>query len=299
MKPAPKAVPDYPFRLIQTTEIEEEYKALYDGGLSRGDLPGWPAVDQLLSLAPGMVTIITGWPGAGKSEWLDAVACNLVSKGWKFAVYSPENQPIELHLSKWSEKFNAKPFAKGPTPRMTWDDAREIMVMLREHFVFISPKDDNALTPIQIMEAASILFDDDFLNRKKHALIVDPWNELYHDWPTHTTETKYIGDTLGLIRRWARARKVHVFIVAHPAKQARESGKLPVPKPDMISGGAHWWNKADQAICVHRDFADYNRQDVDIHVQKVRFKHIGHAGIATLRYDKITGLYSPFFGVVQ
>jgi hypothetical protein len=41
--------------------------------------------------------------------------------------------------------------------------------------------------------------------------------------------------------------------VAHPQKVARENGKLPVPRPDMISGSQHWWNKADNAITVWRD----------------------------------------------
>jgi hypothetical protein len=32
-------------------------------------------------------------------------------------------------------------------------------------------------------------------------------------------------------------------------------------------------------------------QNVDIHVQKVRFKHVGRPGVVTLRYDRVTGRY--------
>ena len=32
-------------------------------------------------------------------------------------------------------------------------------------------------------------------------------------------------------------------------------------------------------------------QDVDIYVQKVRFKHIGRQGLVTLGYDRVTGRY--------
>ena len=31
---------------------------------------------------------------------------------------------------------------------------------------------------------------------------------------------------------------------------------------------------------------------MDIHVQKVRFKHIGRTGIVGLEYDRVTGRYS-------
>ena len=67
---------------------------------------------------------------------------------------------------------------------------------------------------------------------------------------------------------------------------------LPVPKPDMISGSAHWWNKSDCAITVFRDLHDTQSREVQIHVQKVRFKHVGHPGVIALDYDRVTGRYT-------
>jgi twinkle protein len=84
---------------------------------------------------------------------------------------------------------------------------------------------------------------------------------------------------------------VHVWIVAHPQKMKREDGKLPVPTPDMISGSQHWWNKADCAITVWRDLANFDSREVDVYVQKCRFKHIGRSGFVTLTYDRVTGRY--------
>jgi twinkle protein len=59
----------------------------------------------------------------------------------------------------------------------------------------------------------------------------------------------------------------------------------------MISGSQHWWNKADCALTVWRDSEYPDSQEVDIHIQKVRFKHIGRPGMVTLRYDRVTGRY--------
>ena len=44
-------------------------------------------------VVPGELTVVTGVPNSGKSEWIDALLCNLnESVGWKFALCSMENK---------------------------------------------------------------------------------------------------------------------------------------------------------------------------------------------------------------
>jgi twinkle protein len=59
----------------------------------------------------------------------------------------------------------------------------------------------------------------------------------------------------------------------------------------MISGSQHWWNKADCALTVYRDLGQ-NDPRVEIHVQKVRFKHVGKIGLIPLTYNRVVGTYS-------
>lgn len=280
-------------KIIRPPQFSEGAKRLHDRGLPSGDKTGWPSVDQFYTVAPGQLTVITGYPGSGKSEWLDALTMNLSRQGWLFAVYSPENLPHEIHLAKLLEKLWRKPFGVGPTERMTLDEVNEGLFELSEHFAFIAPQkasDTPALR--EIMDTASVFFDDD-IAEKKHGLIIDPWNELEHLRPREISETEYISQSLGMLRAWARDRKVHVWIVAHPQKLRRsDEGKLPIPTPDSISGSVHWWNKADCAITVHRDLGNLSSQEVEIYVQKIRFKHIGRRGKTTLSYDRIAGVYS-------
>jgi twinkle protein len=150
-----------------------------------------------------------------------------------------------------------------------------------------SPTDD-ALSVQDVIAAA-----EPYLSTfgHKRGLVIDPWNELEHWRPSNLTETEYVSQTLSFVRNWARRNKVHVWIVAHPQKMRREEGKLPIPRPDMIAGSQHWWNKADCAVTVFRDFEKLDSQDVDVYVQKVRFKHIGRPGFVTLQYDRVTGRY--------
>ncbi|MGH9960418.1 MAG: hypothetical protein ACREBC_25390, partial [Pyrinomonadaceae bacterium] len=105
----------------------------------------------------------------------------------------------------------------------------------------------------------------------------------------------YVSECLSMLRHWSRRNLIHVFLVAHPAKQPRnrDTGKLPVATPDMISGSAHFWAKSDNCITVAL-VNEHESNEVDIHVQKIRFRHCGSRGVATLRYDKVTGRYHDF-----
>lgn len=54
---------------------------------------GWSGLDELYRVVPGELSVVTGVPNSGKSEWLDALLCNLVGqRGWSFALCSMENK---------------------------------------------------------------------------------------------------------------------------------------------------------------------------------------------------------------
>lgn len=274
---------------------------LWDRGLPPGTSTGWPSLDKHYTVAPGHLTIVTGWPSSGKSEFVDALLLNLARQGWRFAIHSPENRPEEIHVVKYLEKYVGKPFGEGLHQRMTKDEAREAMVEIADWFGFLVAASDSQKTTFgleEIMGAAEAWFRRIGAWHSKEnpcGLVIDPWNELEHLRPREYSETEYISATLTALRSWARTHNVHVWLIAHPQKLRRdEGGKLPIPRPDSISGSQHWWNKADNALTVWRSLDDQmgGNRAVDIHVQKVRFKHIGRTGIVGLEYDRVTGRYS-------
>ena len=71
---------------------------------------------------PGDLSVVTGIPGSGKSELLDAMMVNLAQRyGWRFGICSFENPPGE-HIAKLAEKYVGQPFWEGPAPRIAnWD----------------------------------------------------------------------------------------------------------------------------------------------------------------------------------
>jgi twinkle protein len=222
---------------------------------------------------------------------LDALLVNLMHQGWHTAIFSPENQPTALHAAKLLEKVSGKPFGHGPTERLTWEDITALSVeMLSSRFAFVKVPEEGARTVQSVIDAATPWLEN--FKGKKRALVIDPWNELEHHRPSNLSETEYISQQLSLARNWARANNVHFFIVAHPRNPGRkQDDDLKVPRPDMIAGSQHWWNKADCAVTVFRSFDPGGPSEVEIHVQKVRFKHVGMIGAVKLRYDRVTGRY--------
>lgn len=278
--------------IIGPLSLLADIERLWDEGMPPGDRTGWASLDKHYTVAPGHVTIVTGWPSSGKSEWLDALLVHLMDRKWRISIFSPENQPASVHGIKYLEKISGMPFGPGPTARIPRENLVHLAMELAGKLQFIVPPEDASLSVKQVIEAATPFLDGAEAKGQKRGLVIDPWNELEHWRPPGLSETEYISKTLSYLRNWARRTATHTWLVAHPRNIRRdESGKLPVPRPDMISGSQHWWNKADVNITVWRSLDDPDSQDVDVHVQKVRFKHIGRPGLITLKYDRITGRY--------
>lgn len=272
---------------IDIIDLGKESLALYDAGgqRARGQSTGWEKLDEIYRVAPSQLTVVTGMPGSGKSEWLDALCVNLAERGrWCFAMYSPENYPTATHVAKLVEKRMRKPYTLGVTDRMTREEYREGMLWVLEHFLWL----DTALkSPEVLIEAAT-----HYGGGAKLGVVLDPWNTLEHQ-RGGMSETDYISFILSEVIKLTRDAGAHVWLVVHPSKiQRDQGGKRPVPTPYDLAGSAHWYNKADNIICVHREqFAKEPKQEVEIHVQKVRSKAYGHVGMMYLRYDKVTGRY--------
>jgi twinkle protein len=212
---------------------------------------------------------------------------NLVERlGWSFAVFSPENWPAERHLQTLIEKFERKPFAKDGynERRMDRQSVIEVLGAINNHFQFIVPE-EGLLTVEAILEKARVAV---FRHGVK-GLVIDPWNELDHVY-ANLTEAQYLSDKLTKIRRFARMNGIHIWVVAHPKNLVKDkAGVYQPPTMYEISGGAHWRNKADNGICVHRP--DYTNDTTEIYIQKIRFREVGKTGSVKLKYIRDSGTY--------
>ena len=263
--------------------------ALYRNGLERGHSTGWRSLDQHYTVRPGEFTVVTGIPSSGKSNWLDAMLVNLARlHGWSFGLFSPENQPIEDHIARIVEKYIRLPFTAGPTPRMSERDVQAGIAWANEHFFWVLPHDEKCWEIDWILGRARELV----YRYGIRGFVIDPWNELEPQRTAKESETEYISRVLRVVRQFGRRHGTHMWMVVHPTKLRRgDDGKYPTPTLYDCHGSAHWRGKADNGICVWRDLSAHDKSEVDIHVQKIRFRQIGHLGKVTLLYDSPTATY--------
>jgi twinkle protein len=274
--------------IFSVGDFQQQILDIYKYGFEKGNSTGWGNIDKNYTVRAGEWSVVTGIPGHGKSEWLDALTMNMaVNHGWSIGMCSLENLPVERHFAKIAEKYIGLPFQETmSTQRMSIEQLEDGIAWAKDHYFFLMPKEDD-LSVDGVLSLCKVLVYRHGIN----GIVIDPWNELDHSWSNDTSETKYISSALSKIRRFARKHRVHVWVVAHPTKMKKEDGKYPPPTPYDISGSAHWRNKADNAITVHRPTFDNIHKEVDIYVQKVRFKEVGRVGKQTLVYDYITGRY--------
>lgn len=266
--------------MIKLHDIQNGLNRLRKEGLPPGYKTGWPTIDQHFRPELGYMAILTGVPGHGKSEWWDCLMCNTVSlHKWRWVIFSPENYPIELHWNKLAEKFIGRPQAEASD--LEYNQASQI---IDEYFTWLYPPEDK-VTLDDLLYQVKLTKDTYGAN----AFVFDPWNEIDHKRPAGLSETEYISQSLSKVRRFCRENNMLGCIVAHPTKlQKDKDGKYPTPGPWDISGSAHWRNKADFCITVHRE--DMTKNEPKVFIQKVKQKNFGKVGEIQMYYDYKSGL---------
>ena len=258
---------------------------------SQGVSTGWGSLDKYYKVIPGELTIVTGVPNSGKSEWIDALLCNLSEMhGWTFAMCSMEKRATD-HARQLAEKYVGNPFFDLPyargVRRMTLDELDSAMDWVDDRFHLIRYEDDQLPSVDWVLEIAKAAV----YRYGIRGLVIDPYNELDHQRPASMNETEYVSQMLTKVKRFAQTAGVHVWFVAHP-RQLRE-WKGQAPNLYDISGSAHFINKADNGIVVHRN-RDPNApsgHQVQVLVRKVRNKAAGTMGDCVLEYERINGRY--------
>jgi twinkle protein len=281
------AVPAPVDGIFSLEDFHTAFDDLYENGLPEGLPTGWSNVDRFYRVVAGQMTIIVGIPSHGKSEWVDALMVNMaVNHDWKFAVFSPENFPLELHASKLARKYVGKPFGSGCTGAMTKNEKESAKIWINRHFRFLASPDVTFSLP-KILELARVAVYRDGVN----GIVIDPWNECDHARERGLSETEYTSKCLTEVRKFARHNNVHVWMVVHPVKRDKEDRKK-APTLYDCSGSAHWYNKTDNGIAIFRKDVTDKDCPTDLFINKIRFRQNGQLGQCSLRYEPASGRYN-------
>ena len=271
--------------IFTAADLHGDLRALFDNGFGPGAETGWEAMDKICTYERRRNIIVTGTPGAGKSEWVDELVLRLCLRHqWKIGFFSPENIPIVYHLRKLIEKLTGHRFQNGCG--MTEGLLARSEEFLAENVSHISLK-GNA-TPDRVLAKARELV----VRRGCRIFVFDPLNRFDHEPAPGQTETQYISNLLNKFTEFATQYNCLLILVAHPRKMNRNPTTGATPRVEMydINGSADFYNKADYGIVVERD------KEIGItrvYVDKVKFKHLGVGGVATFVYDPVNGRYLP------
>jgi twinkle protein len=250
--------------------------------------------DDIFKFFPGQLTIVTGIPSHGKSGFIDNVLVTLArNHSWKHAVFSPENPQYEMWVIRLLEIAKQKPFfgAEG----LTLDEIRPAVTALAQYFYLIQPSEQYTLEVV--MATAKQLLRRFGIN----TLVIDPWNNLEVQLQRGESEVSYTARVLVKLRMFARQTGIHVILIAHPRKMAKDmNGFYEVPTAYDISGSAHFYNVADNILSVYRemprDGVDPRELKSSVYVQKVKTKYTGAIGSVDFTFDKNTQTYHEYYG---
>lgn len=272
--------------VITMDDVYDDVVRFYEHGYPKGADAGIGEFDQLLTFVGGQMTVVTGAPNMGKSEFVDYIVTGLARRhNWKFCLCSFEN-PTAFHVTKLMEKFVGLSFNHrvDPSHRMSVSDFQEGIYLTDKYFTFLN------IMQIEVTIAGILSkLTEVVLRTGIKGVVIDPWNYIEHKIPAGYSETQYISEALTLVKEFAVKTDTHVFIVAHPRKlQKEQNGQYPPATMYDISGSAHFFNKTDNGISIHRDFTN---NQVSAYVQKVRFSWLGKIGYATYDYNTFTRQY--------
>ena len=274
--------------IIEAGNFYSDIRDLYLNGIQRGKEIGLKVIDNKITWETGRLAIVTGVPSSGKSEFVDYLVSRLNLKhGWKAAFFTPENYPLKFHYAKLFEKLIGKKFAKNRANELEYDMAFDYF---RENFFYILNEED--FTIKSILDSAKILVKTKGIK----ILVIDPYNKLEHKYTD--SETQYISRFLDQIITFAKMNDILLFLIAHPIKMQKNNGKFDIPSLYSISGSANFYNKTDYGLTVHRKTGEDGVMinEIEVHVQKIKYKHLGEQGIIDLKYDYDTGRFNPGAG---
>jgi twinkle protein len=243
----------------------------FENGQQRGQTTYIDAVDNAWKWRKTEVNVWSGYQNEGKSLFLNQLSVlKAFMDGDKFAVFSPENMPMDDFYNDLIEMYigqSTDPYYKDN--QMTKADYLEGMSFIDKHFFTVYPDFDFTLD--------TILNKVKYLVRKQGIdhLIIDPYNTIEHLMKPNEREDLYISRFMATLKRFAIEQNISIHLVAHQITQRPnkdDGGRLPKPLLNNIKGGGSFADKADNVLFVWRPnrLIDFRDNEVVFGSQKIK-----------------------------
>ena len=248
-----------------------------------------PAIDiGIIGLAEhyrvrrGDFCVVSSMPGVGKTTLVNEIVCRLGERHkWRAVFASFEQRPKPDH------RRALRTLRIGKLERdMSTDEKAAADAWIEDYCLFLKPADDVDTDLNWLLDRLEMAVE----RINASVVVVDPWNELDHIRPAGVSVTEYTGWAIRQLKRFAQRHRVHLIVVAHPAKMQRDrNGEYPRPTLYDIADSAHWFNKPDVGVMLYRRTGD---NETEIMVVKTRYREIGRPGSIKGIWNEATGRYT-------
>jgi twinkle protein len=246
----------------------------------------------------GEVNIWTGYNNEGKSLLLKQMQIlKSIGDGWKHAIFSPEEVPLNEWYTDIIESYIGKSADKTQASRnnyMTKIELEDGMEFINKYFFNILPEKDHTLK--------SLLDKFSYCVRKHNVKTVtfDPYNQIHHLIKTGEREDLYISRFMAELKRFAVDHGVSMNLVAHQVTPAFiKDEDYPEPNIYKIKGGGTFGDKADNVLAVWREHRNTSKYDTAVSFisQKIKKQKLtGIPGRADLDYNRSENRYHDSLG---
>jgi twinkle protein len=266
-----------------------ELTQLWDQGYPQGYDTGFENLDEHFQWHPGMVTLITGIPGHGKTTWLKNILVRLADRyGWSYLVYSAEEASASFAMTDLLSIRTGRSFFSAPNcARISRQEVEDATPFLNDHFKYYKLSENDSTVEAIMAKAEEMV--------KRHGirgLVIDNMSTVERQIAgSGDNRHNQIGNMMRDLRAFAREHGIHIWLVAHPKKLTKvKQAVYEVPTGYDVGDSSHYYNAPDVGITVYR-----NREtnQTEIHFWKIRFRFSGQESTDYFRYDVCTSRYSP------
>jgi twinkle protein len=268
---------------------DHDLLGLWEEGYPKGFDTGWENMDDHFVWHPGMVTLITGIPGHGKTTWLKNLLVRLADRhDWSYLLYSAEEANATFAMTDLLSIKTGKSFFNAPNcPRITREEVIDSTPFLNDHFKYYK-LNENESTVEAIMSKA-----EEMVKRLGiRGLVIDNMSTVERQFGSNSDNRhNQIGNMMRDLRAFAREHGIHIWLVAHPKKLTKiKQGAYEVPTGYDVGDSSHYYNAPDNGVTVYR-----NREtnQTEIHFWKIRFRFSGKEETDYFRFDIANSIYSP------
>lgn len=268
--------------IVRVKRYEKEITKLYDDGIDFFGIKikEWPIFSEHFRCIKGTINGVGGIPSHGKSTLVDDMMIHTIKdEGWKWAVFSPENRPKELHIHSLVKKILNQPFFGKD--RLDKHVLKHVMNKLDKHIFFINPDRKNSGLK-ELQRLSKIAVDQHGVD----GIIYDPWNKIETELRPGEKEKDYIRRAIREMLYFSEDNNVCKIVTVHPTKMEKIPGRnyYGVPTLYNMSGSSDWYNGLDNGLTGYK-----TKEFFQVHVQKIKQEMFGKTGLCYFKYQPDTG----------